>query len=284
MMISIIICSRNQFISNNLWENINSTVGCDCELIIIDNSEGQYSIFQAYNIGIKKSIGDYLCFMHDDIFFHSHDWGVIINRLFKEYPDYGLIGVAGANMKTKIPTGWWDCESKYKSVNIIQKLLNGNTEKQYLGFENTKFNEVVVIDGVFMVLRKNTNIFFNEELKGFHNYDLNISLETFKKGYKVGVTNEILIEHFSKGTLNKDWLKSTINIHKKYKNLLPITIANNDVVSTEVFGGERFVNHCFRIEGKKKMYLFTGHFFNKSFFSKTHFFLVRYFIINFFKT
>ena len=70
-MISIIICSRTQAISKDLSENVQNTVGCDHELVIIDNSENQYSIFEAYNLGIKQSKGEYLCFAHDDILFHT---------------------------------------------------------------------------------------------------------------------------------------------------------------------------------------------------------------------
>lgn len=278
MIVSIIICSRSQFISNDLLENIKNTVGCEYELIVIDNSNNQFSIFQAYNIGIEKSTGEYLCFIHDDILFRSKEWGKVVNRIFEENPNFGLIGVAGAKIKTKIPNGWWDCEEKYKSVNIIQNFANGNVEKQSVGFEYTRFNEVVIIDGVFMVLRKKTELFFSREYKGFHNYDFNISFEILKKGFKVGVTNEILIEHFSIGVLDKEWFKSTINIHNNYSELLPIATTKIDLVKTEIFGGERFINHCFRIEGKKKMYKYFFYIFNFNLFTKTHFSLLKYFI------
>ena len=65
-MISIIICSRTATISKKLSANIAETISCDYELVIVDNSENKYSIFNAYNIGIKRSKGKYLCFVHDD--------------------------------------------------------------------------------------------------------------------------------------------------------------------------------------------------------------------------
>ena len=68
-MISIIICCRIQTINKDLSENIKNTVGCDYELIVIDNSQNSYSIFEAYNLGIERSNGDYLCFIHDDILY-----------------------------------------------------------------------------------------------------------------------------------------------------------------------------------------------------------------------
>ena len=66
-MISIIICSRDKSISEELSTNISETINHDYELIVIDNSKNKYSIFEAYNSGIKKSKGLYWCFIHDDI-------------------------------------------------------------------------------------------------------------------------------------------------------------------------------------------------------------------------
>jgi len=137
-MISIIICSRKK--NNNLLENIKRTIGCEYELVVIDNSANRYSIFEAYNLGIERSKGKYLCFIHDDLFIHTNGWGNVISRLFDDYPDYGLIGIAGSKQKSRIPSGWWDCKEEYKSVNIIQHYANEITEKKYIGFEHSKLN------------------------------------------------------------------------------------------------------------------------------------------------
>jgi len=68
-MISLISCSRNSDISLKLKDNIAATIGCDYELVFIDNSKNSYNIFQAYNEGVSRSKGDILCFMHDDVIF-----------------------------------------------------------------------------------------------------------------------------------------------------------------------------------------------------------------------
>ena len=216
-MISIIICSRKKDINYNLSENIQDTVGCDYELIVIDNSQNRYSIFEAYNLGIKKSKGDFLCFMHDDIAIHSQDWGNIIYRIFKENNEIGLIGIAGSKVKTKMPSAWWNCPNDQKVIYIIQHFKGkvGEEEKWDLGFKRgSNLEEVVALDGVFMAMRKENGICFNNVMKGFHNYDLNISFEFTKLGYKIIVTNEILIEHFSNGSMNKEWVESTFQIHE----------------------------------------------------------------------
>lgn len=254
-MISIIICSRKSTIPETLLANINQTIGCDFELITIDNSGNKYSIFEAYNLGIERSKGEYLCFVHDDILFHTQNWGNNLENIFATNNDYGLIGVAGSSQKTRTPSGWWDCRDEYKSINIIQHDPKRGVVKEYFGFDNSILNEVAIVDGVFLALRKEINVVFDQTLKGFHNYDFNIAIETKKKNYKIGVTNQILIEHFSIGNLNREWLQSIIQIHKKYYNSLPMTI--NCVLDREdeILNSKILINHCLLSRGNKKTVL-----------------------------
>jgi glycosyltransferase involved in cell wall biosynthesis len=246
-MLSIIICSRTQNISKNLSENIKNTVGYQYELIVIDNSETTYSIFEAYNLGIDKSKGEFLCFIHDDILFHTNAWGNVLHNLFNSNQQLGLIGVAGAKFKSKIPSAWWDSTEDQRVINIIQNFSNKNKEKWSFGFENGKNTEVVAIDGVFMAMRKEKFIRFDSKMKGFHNYDLNISFEWKKKGLIIMVTNEILIEHFSLGILNEAWVHSTYIMHKRYKNILPLGKSEKLIIKkVEVNNAERFIAESFK--------------------------------------
>ena len=249
-MISVIICSRTQTISSVLSENIKKTVGCDYELVVIDNSENTYSIFEAYNLGIEKSVNDYLCFIHDDILFHTEGWGTVIQRIFNEEQKIGLLGIAGTKVKTKMPSGWWDCPDELKEISVIQHVENKKVEKWYYGFKNGNISEVVAIDGVFMAMRKDKRIHFSTELKGFHNYDLNISMEYQIKGYKIVVVNSILIEHFSNGTINESWYESSLKTHKLYDKHLPF-ITNEiqkvfSIKDLEIKNGTTFLNHIYK--------------------------------------
>lgn len=75
-MISIIICSKYSKINCELEQNIENTIGnMPFEIITINNSQNSYSIYQAYNKGIKEAKYPYLCFMHEDILFHTVNWG-----------------------------------------------------------------------------------------------------------------------------------------------------------------------------------------------------------------
>ena len=256
--ISIIICSKNGRLEKSFYKNLKETIGSHHEIIVIDNSSNKYSVFQAYNIGIRQSAGGILCFIHEDIKFHTPNWGGILKIIFAQQPETGLIGVAGTRVKTKMPSGWWDCANTFRSVNIIQHRKNEPPEKLYYGFVNDGDAEVMAVDGVFMAMIKDDRIKFNEKLKGYHNYDLNLSIEHLRFEKKIVVTNKILIEHFSEGNLDYSWYKSTYEFHKAYKKQLPLiktgAISEKWQKSLEFNNGKYFVEGLINYHSIRKAF------------------------------
>lgn len=260
--ISVIICSRREELDDSFRKNIVETIGWPHEIITINNSENKFSIFEAYNIGIKESKGDCLVFLHEDIFIHTDGWGRILYEIFHEDTQVGLIGIAGSKMKSKMPSAWWDCPADLRVINIIQHIGESNIQikRWHSGFNNKLEEEVAVIDGVFMALRKDRSINFRTDIEGYHNYDLNISLEYVLKKYRTLVTSRILIEHFSIGTLNKSWYISAIQFHKKYHNYLPIVIGTDTIGKSTIFKQE-YKNAISFIRGLLNHNLYKGAFF-----------------------
>jgi hypothetical protein len=245
-VISIIICSRKPRLSFNFINNIEETIGCEHQIISIDNSSSSYSIFEAYNIGIKKSNGSILCFLHDDIIIHTQNWGNLLLNYFSKDNDLGLLGVAGAKIKTKMPSGYWNCPTKFKVYNIIQHYKNKTVENIQLGIPVLKTENVVAIDGVFMACRKLENLFFDERLKGFHNYDLYLSMFFLNNNFNIKVTKEIDVEHFSNGEIDYLWFKSNIEFYNIFKDNFPLIsedlrLSNKDLSDIENNNGLNFV-------------------------------------------
>ena len=104
--------------------------------------------------------------------------------------------MAGAKIKTKFPSAWWDCPEDRKVICIIQHYTGKKKERMMSGFDSDALVEVVAIDGVFMAMRKKEHLLFDTSMEGFHNYDLNISFEYKKRGFKVIIINQIILEHF----------------------------------------------------------------------------------------
>lgn len=222
-MLSIIVCSKFDIPEKTFSENIDKTVGVEYELVHIDNSNNQYSIFEAYNIGIERSKFENLCFLHDDVCFVTQNWGKnIIAHL--STPNVGLTGIAGGNLVCKVPSGWFALD---EFMNIIQSERHNNSLKKHLlkpvNFDKNSVS-VVAIDGVLMCAKKEIfkTIKFDTSLEGFHGYDIDISLQAFCAGYCNYVMYDVLIEHQSKGNMNKEYYLQMMKIHKKWDENLPV--------------------------------------------------------------
>jgi GT2 family glycosyltransferase len=214
-MISIIICSRTASISDELTQNIDQTIGIPYELVIIDNSENLYSIFSAYNEGVKRSKYEVLCFMHDDIIFKTKDWGMKVMNRFNS-PKLGAIGVAGSPYYAILPGAWW-------SGGYICQSIYGEQELAYQSKQDNAL-PVVVLDGLWFCVRKSlfSKIRFDDTIyNGFHYYDMDISLQIQQTGYKLLSVYDISIKH-SSGKLDTIWLNNALLLQKKWGNNLPI--------------------------------------------------------------
>lgn len=236
-MISLIICSRLPELPDDLKKNIETTIGCEYELVVIDNSTNKYNIFQAYNEGVRLSKGDILCFMHEDIQFHTPQWGKIVISYFND-KSIGIVGVVGTCYMPQCPAAWW--HTHYLAGQLIQ----GNYEndvyrkedifyKQYNENCNSLVNACIV-DGLWFCMPKSifNKIKFDDVLyHGFHCYDIDICMQVIKLHYQVKISYDILIEHFSSGKCDKVWYENLNIWYRKWKKMLPISlgVSNNKI-------------------------------------------------------
>ncbi|MDR3652941.1 MAG: glycosyltransferase [Paludibacter sp.] len=240
-MLSIIICSRSTTLQNVFVENISKTVGVDYEIIPIDNSENLYSIFSAYNAGYEKSKYPYLCFVHEDVIFYTPNWGEkVITHL--QNTETGIIGLAGVDLVTRVPAVWSSIFNPL--MNVIQSDKNGKEPTIHVQ-KPPSYNELrhstITLDGVFLCMRRELmlKIHFDQNLKGFHGYDYDITMQAVMQGYQNYVIYNILIEHLSRGKTDIHYFRNLIQIFKKFENHLPI-IGNSvtqkerdDIMETE---------------------------------------------------
>ena len=206
-------------------ENISKTIGAEHEWIIIDNSRLEYSIFSAYNMGVKKASGDICCFMHDDVLFHINGWGRMIEHYFSNHRQVGMVGVAGTHFMPKAPAAWWDSEV------LSGHMLQGSTiEGQYKVKEiewtkhKSAMTAVAAIDGFFMCIPRQLfgKIKWDECFSGFHGYDLDMSYQIWNAGYEIHIVWDILIEHRSMGVVQAAFWEATNAVFNKWQEILPL--------------------------------------------------------------
>ncbi|MDQ7948509.1 MAG: glycosyltransferase [Pedobacter sp.] len=231
-MISIIVSSVNQSQLAAVRANVAEIIGVPYELIAIDNSKGEWGICEVYNRGAAQSKFDILCFMHEDVKINTMNWGGKVADAFVQHPGFGLIGIAGSQYKSLAPSGWhcYDIEAPdIQYYQLVQHFKFSDQEPSlaYANPRELKLARVGCIDGVwFCCTREAYSAYqFDEQmLKGFHGYDLDFSMG-INQTHQVGVTFEVLIEHFSEGKFDEKWLREILKVHAKWSRMLPLNIA-----------------------------------------------------------
>ncbi|MBP1639429.1 MAG: hypothetical protein H6Q17_1012 [Bacteroidetes bacterium] len=227
-MISIIICSRNAYIPKKLHDCIKETIGVEHELIIIDNSKNSHSIFSAYNEGVRRAKYPYLCFMHDDILYHTLGWGKKVIDHFQQAKT-GIIGVLGSHFLPKT-VSYWTYTNVYSGIYIQDKKIGKEIQRELVQHNEYLQNDcsinAVVIDGLWFCIPKHLfeHIRFDDKLfNGFHGYDMDISMQVRENNYEVRIVSNILIEHCNINGINSydQLLNSMILFNQKWKEKLP---------------------------------------------------------------
>ena len=160
------------------------------------------SLAKVYNSAIDLAIQtkkDYIVLCHDDIIIES-DIAYKLPDILRN--DFDIVGVAGTTQcKLEEPALWHIMGGGFGGGNLHGAVAHGNeTQKQMTSFGPYP-QRVVLIDGVFMAIHRRVfeKIRFDESNPaGFHFYDLDYSLQCYKAGFKVGVS-DIMITHASPG-------------------------------------------------------------------------------------
>lgn len=225
-MISVIVCSRSERDFEALKNQLRENAGAETEYIRIPNENGHRSIFQAYNEGIRQAKGEWLCFAHEDIRIHTKNWAGRCERHFAEDPALGLLGVVGGCF---FPSdGDWRAFPGCRRGHLLQRVntLEATPRAVTAPIGGRNFPgrvEVAAIDGLWMVLRADLGLRFDEDsYRGFDLYDSDLSLQVRQAGAKVCVCGDLLIEHFSYGNFSPSYFSALEVCLKKWQGLLPL--------------------------------------------------------------
>ncbi|MEW6571248.1 MAG: glycosyltransferase [Nitrospirota bacterium] len=210
-------------------DHVKVTCGIDDVEILQYINDGEYSLTEIYNRGLRESKNTIVAFTHDDVVFESEsNWGRTIINHFRD-SDFGILGKAGTTSITESGR-WWD--ERHLMVGIVwHEWKHPNTgypdtwESRYSGDFGNKIIETIMVDGVFFVIHKERiKNRFDEVIKGFHFYDVDFSLANHLSGVKVGVVFDMKIIHKSIGITNKEWERNRIVFLHKWQPRLPYRI------------------------------------------------------------
>lgn len=220
-MITVVYCTRQPNPEHK--EHLIKTSGLHKYLEVIEIINNGESLTKAYNRGLNMAKNDIVVFCHDDLTVETKQWGTKLIKLFEKNPEYAIIAVAGSKY---MPTSgqWW--ENPKKMYGRVAHTHEGKTWlSSYSEDLGQNLEEVVVCDGVwFGVNKKRIKKTFNENVEGFHFYDVTFSFENYLEGAKVGVTTMIRINHQSIGMTNQAWEKNRADFSEAYQKHLPANI------------------------------------------------------------
>jgi hypothetical protein len=224
-MISIIIGSVKPELSQALRENIDKTIDVPYELLIHDNRPTHWGLCKLYNHCARQSKGDILCFLHEDIHFHTQNWGHILTDFYAGNSQAGVVGFAGATLKTKTVSGWGTLR-EVERRNLLQSSHRNHPKRTVVNPHGEDFAQVLTLDGLALIVPKRVweQYPFDEILfDGFHQYDIDFSLQV-SRTYNNYVCYTIDVEHFSEGTFDHRWYQSALVLHQKWEQKIPQTI------------------------------------------------------------
>lgn len=227
-MISIIVSSYNPIVYKQFEESVKQTIGVPYELIRIENP-GLMGICEAYNTGGQKAKFPYLCFSHEDLVFHTDNWGTNLINHFLGNQNLGLIGVAGSAYKPYVLSGWassWAGNMGKININQASKEDKSPVLIKNLNPLSKLSDRVVTLDGCFLCTKSSVfaTIKFDQEIfKLYHCYDIDYAMTVSEK-YNIEVVFDILFTHLSTGGYDKKWLDETVKMHNKWSKKLPYSI------------------------------------------------------------
>lgn len=210
--------AENQTFTNHILE----TIGIPNVSVSCYHNINQFSLPEVYNKGIAEHNDEntIMVFCHNDILFRTKNWGKMLLTKFNN-SDFAIIGVAGTTVLADNGIWWSDRSAMCGVVEHTdgQRVWVNEYATPKVGYTKP----VVLVDGLFIAADcSKIEHGWDEELKGFHLYDLGFCIPNYLDGCEIGVTTDIRILHKSIGMTNDQWETNRKQFVEKYKDELPI--------------------------------------------------------------
>ena len=220
-VVSVVVSTRK--IDDEYLKHVEKMFSHPNTEILMYENDGEMSLTQIYNKGLKESVNDIVVFMHDDLILETSNMTPKIVKLFEKHPEYGIIGIAGTD---KLTSGmWW--QNRENMFGVVGHIHEGKRHVNHYskGVFNDVLKDVVIVDGLFFMVRKSLlKKEFNEQFNGFHFYDISFCVENQFEGVKIGLTTKFGVTHKSVGITNKQWEKNKLLFEALFEKRLPLTI------------------------------------------------------------
>jgi hypothetical protein len=189
------------------------------EKIPIYNAE---SMTGGYQKGMRSTDAKYKIYLHQDVMCLNPYLLYEALQIFERDRDIGMMGVAGCVTMAESGVWWESADQKY--YNLVMDLVTvsecSDEWKDEALYNSLGYQEVAVLDGVFLMTAKDVN--WREDLfTGWHHYDVSQCMEFRRKGYKVVIPKPsrlwVLHPDACGRELGNDYQQARIHFLEEYK-------------------------------------------------------------------
>ena len=217
-MFSIVCVYNNEKVLNDYLLRGLKEQTSSFELIKVDNTAGTIkSLAEGLNRGGRSAKGDYIIFMHQDVYLMSGEWLEKAEFFLRKIPDLGVAGIAG--MRKAKTAGVFKVGTIPVENRVCFIYQGPEKEPKVYGNTFTEPIEVQTLDGQLLIVPGSVfaNIQFDEKTcDGWHLYDADYSLSVKKAGLKAYVL-PLPVWHLSSGFLDNEYYMTLNKILKKHR-------------------------------------------------------------------
>jgi len=200
----VVACNDDRVLQSSLLSS--PAIASARELVV---KRGFASAGLAYNAGLAEATGDIVIFVHQDVYLPPGWLDALsrnVNSLARQDTNWGVLGVFGVN------------NAGERIGHLYSTGLQGVAGKPFAGP-----TEVVALDEVVLILRRNSGLRFDEKLPGFHHYGTDICLAARRKGMKAFAFDAFCV-HNSNGIVRLPMVfwSSFCYMRNKWRDQLPI--------------------------------------------------------------
>lgn len=234
-MISIVCVYNNKYILKNyLIRSLKNQTG-DYEAIFIDNTKGKFkSAAEALNYGGKRAKGEYIMFVHQDVYLCSNTWLEEAERVLNSLPNLGVAGVSGKKENGKF---------------VLTSVIHGDPPTLAGEILIKKPTKVQTLDECLLIVPKHIfNIlkFDESTCRGWHLYGVDYCLSVKKLGFEVYVL-PLPTYHKSTGINKKRFIEIILSLEphptEYYQDLKKLLLKHRDVKKICTTCGDWTFNH-----------------------------------------
>ncbi len=205
-------------------QHLKQSAGLSQIEFLVQINPGRQSLASVYNQFLVRARFDVVCLLHDDLRFerNSH-WAAQVLQAFRG-DDYAILSAAGSVSLDEMGVYW------LPSTHMLGRVNHLLPQQKYLSDYSGVFLEplpALVLDGLFLAVhRQRLAAGFDEALKGFHFYDIALSLmqsQAHQQGQAAacGVLTRLGISHASAGTPDRHYESARQAFLRRYHQCLP---------------------------------------------------------------